>query len=399
MMVAGLLLAALGIGIVKNWDAFALMMTNMRVMGEGASAAEEIRYPEDLVDYLVAHPEQVSLVAYDVGAEAEGIFYQADAPRPLTTVPRLMLLATYTQRMEAGQLDPDRRVALDTLAVYALPGGQQQRHERARTRWIEAGHVASDSTVALRHVVRGAIQYNDAAAADWLMQQIGLEALHRTPAALGMTQSEPPLPSSGQQLVWSQAGQVDAAADRVDSLSALPFAEHAAHVFSQMTRLRRDTTFRRAEWDRIGQRGSGLSLQQQRTLAQHTAPVGTAVEYARLLERVVTDSLAPPGTAARMQEHLERAFVSDSIALTVEAVGSEGGATPGLISFAGYAHRADGAPPRIVVLFMEQVPMAVFYHLMQTGLDKGFQLQLMGDDAFFRQVRARLEASGAAASE
>jgi hypothetical protein len=45
------------------------------------------------------------------------------------------------------------------------------------------------------------------------------------------------------------------------------------------------------------------------------------------------------------------------------------------------------------------VPIGVFYHLLQTGLDKGFQLRLLGDDAFFEDVRRRLrEARRAAVS-
>jgi hypothetical protein len=91
-----------------------------------------------------------------------------------------------------------------------------------------------------------------------------------------------------------------------------------------------------------------------------------------------------------MQHFLERSFARDSVALSIRTVGSIGGATPGLISLAGYAERAGDAPPRVVVLLLERLPMAVFYHLLQTGLDKGFHLQLLGDDAFFEQVRRRL---------
>ena len=39
---------------------------------------------------------------------------------------------------------------------------------------------------------------------------------------------------------------------------------------------------------------------------------------------------------------------------------------------------------------MDGLPLGVFYHLLQTGLDRGFLLQLLGDDVFFEQVRERL---------
>jgi hypothetical protein len=42
--------------------------------------------------------------------------------------------------------------------------------------------------------------------------------------------------------------------------------------------------------------------------------------------------------------------------------------------------------------------MGVFYHLLQTGLDKGFQLRLFSDDDFLRQVRQRLAPGTTAAA-
>lgn len=391
LIASGLVIAVVVFAVVQNWDAFSLMVDNMAVMGEGAAQAEALRYPEDLVDYLAAHPEQVSLVAYDVGAKDDGIFYQAEMPRPLAGVPKLILLAAYARQVERGQLDPDRRVALDSVAVYALPGAGQTRHRQARARWAAAGHLGPDSTVALRHLVAGAIRHNDEAAADWLMNEVGADGLRRTAEAMGLTHSEPPRPGSGVQLAWSNHAQTEPAAARIDRLGALSPSDFTEEAYRHLDRLRRDTAFRRLERKRLTRRGSGLSLGQQRILAQQTAPRGTAAEYAGLLERVVTGAFSTPGVAESMQVHLERAFASDSIDITLESVGSKGGATPGLVSFAGYARRTGDAPPRIVVLFMEQVPMAVLYHLMQTGLDKGFQLRLLGDDAFFRSVRARLD--------
>jgi hypothetical protein len=51
-----------------------------------------------------------------------------------------------------------------------------------------------------------------------------------------------------------------------------------------------------------------------------------------------------------------------------------------------------------VVLLLEDLPMGVFYHLLQTGLDKGFQLRLFSDDAFLKQVRQRLAPGATAAA-
>jgi len=87
---------------------------------------------------------------------------------------------------------------------------------------------------------------------------------------------------------------------------------------------------------------------------------------------------------------LEQTVATDSVQATATTIASKAGALPGLVSFVGYVRRGQGHPPRVMALFMEDLPIAVFYHLMQTGLDRGFQLQLLTDEAFFQAARARL---------
>lgn len=383
LLISGLLCVIVAYGVVQNWNMFALMVDNLTVMNEKAAQAEQIRYPDDLVDYLDAHPEHGSLVAYDVGTKETGIFYGAAASRPLTGIPHLILLAEYARQVESGMIDPDRSVPLQEIDTYALPGAGRSRHRQVREHFVQNGHVQADSTVPLRQIAQGAFRKDDPAAADWLMAHLGPSTLRRAATTFGFTSSDPPLPQSGLHLFWN-----------ADSLSEGP-SRHSRdqlvkRVYNQTERLKEDPRFRRTQRERLGRRGSGLSLRDQRTLAHRTAPRGTAAEYARFLQRVAASSLDNPPVAQRMQTYLERSTENDSLALSVRTIGSMGGATPGLISFAGYARRDGNAPPRIVVLFLEDLPMAVFYHLLQTGLDKGFYLQLMGDNAFFSQVRERL---------
>jgi hypothetical protein len=389
-IIAGLCGAVVAYGIVQNWSTFSLMVDNLTVMNEKAEQAESLRYPRDVLDYLAAHPDKASLVAYDVGAKADGIFYRADTARALTEVPQLLLMAEYARQVGAGQLAPTRPVPLDSLDVYALPGSGQRQHRTARQALIDSGRVDPDSTVALHAVARNAFQEDDPAAADWLMAHLGPAAVRQAPARFRLPNSDPPLPNSGTQLLWTNHTQTASSETRIDTLANLSPGALSSRAYAQMERLRRDSTFRRTERQRLTQHGSGLSLREQRTLARYTAPRGTAAEYANLLARVAQGALINATVADSLQPFVERSFARDSVALSIRTVGSVGGATPGLISLAGYAKRAGDTPPRVVVLLLEGLPMAVFYHLLQTGLDKGFHLQLLGDDAFFEQVRRRL---------
>jgi len=397
LIAAGLLLAAVAFLVVRNWETFSLMYDNMTAMGEGGQLAQQIRYPDDLLTFIEDHPEGVSLVAYDVGAADDGIFFQADRPRPLVNVPHLLLLAEYARRTEAGQLDPTQRVPIDSVARYALPGAGQSRHQQAQAHWRAQGYLDADSTVALRHVVDAIARFSDGVAADWFIAQLGRDPVAALPAQFALADSEPPLPGSGTHLSWNNHTATGSVRDRISRYRDMARDAYADRVYRLTRTLRQDAAFRREERARLSHRGTDLSIRHQRALAQATYPHGTAADYADLMARTAQRAFHSDSVSAFLQHCIERTVTSDSIQTTFEAIGSKAGALPGIISFVGYVRRADG-PPRVVALFMEQLPIGVFYHLMQTGLDKGFQVQLLTDDAFFRDAQKRLQDTTVATS-
>lgn len=396
LMITGLLVIAVGIMVGRNWTTFALIYDNMTAMNEGKQVAQQVRYPADLLAYMADHPERVSLVAYDVGAEAEGIAYGAKTPRPMVSVPNLMLLAAYADHAAAGRLDPAQRVPLDALERYALPGAGAARHRQARAQWRHQGLLNADSTVALRHVVQAIAQHGDRAATDWLIARLGRETVDALPARLGMEGTAPPRPTSGTYLSWNHHGATGTVETRLAAYQRMPAATYADRVYQLAGALRTDATFRQAEHNRLAQRGTDLSLRHQRALAQATYPRGTAADYADWMARLARPAAASDSVSAFVRRQLEQTVDGDSVQTTVAAIGSKAGALPGLISFVGYVRRTDDRPPRVMALFMEDTPMALFYHLMQTGLDRGFYLQLLTDETFFQNARTQLAAPSVA---
>ena len=377
LVIGALVLVGLGIAVGRNWEAVTLMADNVGAMGEGAAQAEQLRYPRDLVDYLAAHPDRASLVAYDVGAPEAGVWYRADRERPVVRLAQIRLLATYAEQRAAGRLDTTRRLPLDSVAVYAMPGAAEQSFAQMRRRWAERGALRPESTVALPGVARAAFRHHDPAAVDALLAVLGRTAVAEPATELPEGATAVPRPRSGLQLSWMHPS--------ADTTTA-----PVVRAYQMFTRLRADSAFRRRQYERLSTRGSGLTLRQQRARGAQSLPRGTAGGYARLFGRIATGTAAPPEQADRMQALLERPVSADTLGLSVRSVASLGGALPGTISLAGYARRPDGRPPRVVVLLLEDLPMGVFYHLLQTGLDKGVQLRLFSDDAFLADVRRRL---------
>lgn len=393
---AVLLLGVVTYVTARNWETFALMYDNATAMNEGGAVAEDLRRPEDLLGYIAAHPDQASLATYEVGARAEGLFFRARVRRPVVNTSHLLLLAEYARRVEAGHVTPSRPVPLDTLATYALPGAGQDQHEEARARWRREGFV-EEGRVALRHVVDAVAGFGDPAAADWLMATLGRSRVATMPRRWGLADSDPPMPNSGLYLSWSHHAQTTSVAARLEAYRDQSRTAYADRVYRLARTLRRDSSFRRAERKRLRRRGTALSLRDQRALARATYPAGTAADYADFLGRLLRDSSS---AAARfVTRQIETVVENDSTRTAIASIGTHTGAMPGLISFVGYVRFAGDRPPRVATLFLEGLPMGVFYHLVQTGLDKGFQLRLLSDPAFFRRVRERLAGSAAAADE
>lgn len=385
LIATGLLLGVAVVIVASNWSTFALMYDNVAAMNEGKQVAEQMRHPEDLLTYIAEHPDRASLVAYDVGARDEGIFYRANERRPVAHLPQLLLLAESARQVEANRLDPTRRVSLDSMAPYALPGAGQSNHEQARSHWRTNDRLRADSTVALRDLLAAISQFGDEAAADWLITTLGPEQVQALPERWGLSSSDPPLPSSGLYLSWSDDSD-EPSAPRGRS----PRDDATEQAYQHAEKLRRDTPFRRRNHEQLRQRGIGLSVRDQRALIQDTYPRGTAADYADLFAHVAQGTLGSPLVAQTLQDRLEVPIEGDSIEAPITALATTVGATPGVISFVGYARSKQGRPPRVTALLLEDLPIAVFYHLVQTSLDKGFQLRLLSDPEFFGRVRETL---------
>src|SRR5690606_14667092 len=64
------------------------------------------------LEWLLAEPGRVGLVAYRVGDEAEGIYLNPDTAMPLASVVKIIHLVAYAQAVQAGELDPQMVVPL-----------------------------------------------------------------------------------------------------------------------------------------------------------------------------------------------------------------------------------------------------------------------------------------------
>ncbi|PAP75116.1 hypothetical protein [Rubrivirga marina] len=334
LLIAGLLVLAIGIAVARNWGAVSRALGDASAMAEGADEARALETPDDLLDWIRRHPDRGTLVVWDLKADSAVMTVgNAGALRPAVALPLVGPMADLLVHGDTA--------AVPASALRTLPGVERPSSDSAAVPF---------ATLA-RRALRG-----DRAAGDAILLR----------ARTAEVAWEGGVPLDGLFVAWAQSAR----ADTLDTFLASGQADRAAWALSR--RLRTDDVFRDATEADLAAHGLGLSLDAQRRAAAATFPRLRAT----ILTREVADLAR--GDSAALAILTEPA--TDSLHARGGArLGVFGGGFPGLQSTAGVLTRADGRG-RVVVLLLDGLPHAVFYHLAQTGLDVGLVLDQLGLD-------------------
>ncbi|GAB5521481.1 MAG: hypothetical protein RhofKO_37320 [Rhodothermales bacterium] len=326
-----LVLVVLGV-LARNASTVRLMIQNARMLQEGAAEAKALTDPEAVLNYVLAHADDVSiLIVEDADTLARFGRYAA---MPLAGM-RLQALARGAEGMVATV------EVEESVAAFALP-------EDLAT---FAGAPCTNHQPCTLAVLRNRVAQGDRRAYTDLLL---------TTNSAGV---RPGIPHLGYLLSWNNHTLNTPVADRLAAFRTMRRADLDSLARDIVQAYQRDEEgFRRREvaWREHG--GLALSLREQRDLAHATFPRATAPELAALLPS--TDGV-----------HL----YSDGF--------------PGLMLAAGTRTLPTGQQRRVVAM-LQHVPLAVFYHLGRTRLDRGLVLELLHND----QAVARLDSASAVAS-
>lgn len=362
LLIAALFAVALGVVLARNWGGVGRTVANMRAMQQGSDAARALDSPDALLDWIAAHPEQASLVVLDVADPDGGLDVWGDVVRPVAGLPTLLLLAEAARSVEVGALSA-APLGEDVLDVRRLPGTGAPPDPRA-------GDLLAQVLA-------------DRAAESELLDRIGMREVRRGAQRLGLDALEPPVPYEGMLLAWGERA------------AEMEHGEAVAEAYRLAERLASSATYRAEVVERLQNEGFPLGLDAQRAAAATTLPRGTAEGYARLFTLALRDSLYSPAVSDRFLHALDQT-PPDSLGSAFAALGTRGGGVPGFLTLAAFARTEAHPEGRVAVLVFEDLPLAVFYHLVQTRLDSVLVLNLLADEAAVAQAQARLGAGGGA---
>jgi D-alanyl-D-alanine carboxypeptidase len=362
-------------GFARNWGDFS----------DGSVEAKQLRNIPDVLDYITLHKDDVSLVAFELGNEANGIYLNADAVRPLASTVELQVLLGYGALVARGELSADANVSLAEWERYWLPRTDGGSHEYS-VRALEAKGAVSDGSVRVADLAMMMARYNDDAAADYLMHKLGRARVDALPMQLGMPNEEPAWPLSGQIMSWQSTALSEPAEALVVRYGKLDRRSYADTVW-QLSAALTDPQRAAAERERLEDDGLTLRLSDQASLTRATSPRGSARAYAELMGRVAKSEVEGAELArAALAWPLQNAEVKEQF----DSVGTKPGSLPGLLTSAYYAQPKGTDKVRVLALFLDKLPTAVWLQLMQKFLHQRFELRLLHDDAFFAEVKQRL---------
>lgn len=365
-----------------------------RERSEGADLADKLVSTDSFLDYSKTHPDQIAIASWDIGDEANGIYFNAERSQPASTASALLVLAAY-----AREADPSVPVTVEQWERFFLPGTDGGAHQAAlldarangalrddANASLFAGASASPSPEAqtrLDDVVRAMIRHADPAAADLLMEHMGRARLTERVLGLGFAADAVPMPRSGITLSLLQ----DAAAPEL--LARFHSRERAAYVaatWQRFDKLREDAEFRTRTQELLSRRGITFSLRETAELSAAFLPRAAAGDYARLMQQVVSGELQGAQYMRTQLEQPSAASEDDEL----DSFGGLRGSQPGMYASVTYGRARGQNRTRVLAIMLHKLPIGVWLHLSSGYLLRRFEDELLANNAFFDKARSQL---------
>lgn len=308
------------------------------------------------VSHMLQYPASFSLVAYEVGRESEGIYLNADVPRPLASVVKVIHLVAYAEAVQEGVLDPQTIVPLAELERYYLPGSDLRAHDFALNALAADERIFEDPpSILLEDVPRMMMEYSSNAATDYLHMLLGQERIEQTAINLGLTNHSAPCPFLGQFLLMGRNGD---GVNLVQQLMADP-RRYSQEVLDVTVRYSNDPTFR--EQSNVWRsRDHRPTIEAQSLFSEHLNAHGTAAQYANLMAQIATNNMGPWEQSVRIRRYMEWPTHFEANQEKLAWLGYKGGSLPGVLSVVYYAQPWDRVQPVVVALFFHDLPRETY---------------------------------------
>ncbi len=365
--------------------------------------APSMKTPEEVFQYIVQNRRDASIVSFtlrqngSIDPDDPVLLYNAERRFPLASTRKIIHLAAFAIAVSEGRLNPDEIITVADWERFYLPGTDGGAHGAAldylKIPADEFGFaVDQNAPVKLSQMADVMMRFSDNAAPDWFLERLG-DDVNNVIERAQLRSQEPIYYGLGEFLLAGNFEVGLLTGERASQLAVKRRAEIVAES-NRLVRAYQDPAWRQAQLLWMLENADKLfNYQAAAVLANSISPKGTALDFARIMGAVITDRFINPRVSALMRKYLETpldALVDEKERLKVW--GFKGGTLAGVQTQASYLiPRAGGFAdkPRIVVLFLRNLPEQGFNDLNETQADLYLGLAL-GTDRRLAATVARL---------
>lgn len=372
------LLALVGFGLVgcglATWALnLPTVLNAMRLILTEESDAD-LSTPEGFDAWLVKHRGDVGLVVATVrsdGSVDADLAWNAELARPLASAVKVVHLTAYALDVEAGRVDPNKKISASVWRSFYVPGTDGGAHDRALARL----GLGPDDDATIDQVASAMITESDNSAADVLLDVLGQDSMDRARTLFvegGRIEVDPIHPLLGMMLATEDPSVCTlASTDRWAAMDATAAAYRATPRVAVLP---------------------GIEGQRERLdcVSAHATPRA----FAHLYGLIVSGVGLPPGAVGVLRRHLEWPMQYESNQADFERFGAKGGAVPGIVTDAFYVVPKQGSyagQGRVVVLFLQHMSFTAWFQEMAKPAHQVLMVELAQDPARVAALKTSLE--------
>jgi hypothetical protein len=367
---------------LPNKQAFKTILSNSSDLQEGSSWIQRATSDKGLVNYMKAMPNHVALVSFTENQPDSGIYFQADNKRVMGSTANLLLIIEYARQVNDGILNPEKPIKISTIDRYNLPKYYSSNHSEAVSDLKKNHQISNLGTIPVKDLIKMMVRSNDLAASDCLYFILGSDNVTNIPKKLNTKNIDPPLPWSGQVILWKATLYNQKPVERLHYLQKLSGRKYRQLTLHNTIKLASNVKYREKVYNAFSKNGLGLLFSYEKNAYQLT-PKATPRAMAQLLYRINEDSLFNPDVSKIIKKSLQWSFDTPSLKKQINYYGGIFDSRMGILNGIDIGNLKKAGSTRMQVLYLNNVPVSLWMHLSSEFTNQTMQRELIWKPEFY----------------
>ncbi len=331
---------------------------------------------------MLSSPGSVGLVAFEVGREDQGIYFNADTAMPLASVTKIINLVAYANAVEEGSIDPSSWVPISEIESAYLPGSDLGAHRASLAEMDDKGLITEDDpSIPMEQSPWMMMRHSSNAASDYLQMLIGQDVIENTIRELEMLTHTAPCPFIGQFLAISNHTRPENEREAIESYLDEP--ERYGQEVMQLTE-----AFMTNPDFRSGEGYWRAPISSQRDFAEQLNSKASARDYAELMAMISKNEIGSDFVNILVRRAIEWPMIYPVNQSLFSSVGYKNGSLPGVLNTAYYGTRLEDGAQVVVVLLYHDLPMQLYRQWRRSLPQDEFARWILSDPNALEMVRS-----------